>query len=158
MPSGSLPTHDQLLVSLFLLYYIMYCCPTILYHVLLSYYIISCIVVLLYYIMYCCPTILYHVLLSYYIISCIVVVIMCIHVHVRNPSTSERPQMEQLTQSLGRSDTVLLKWDVSDKPAAAPLALKLGAPLTATTLLYPDLQRAYLPAEATDNDYEEEPN
>lgn len=73
----------------------------------------------------------------------------------RHPSKSERPSSSDLTQTLNLSDPVLLTWAVSDKPAGAPLALKLGASLNSTTQLYPDLQRTYLPAKLTDNDYED---
>ena len=73
----------------------------------------------------------------------------------RNPKASERPAADSLSQSLARSDPVLLKWDVSDKPAGIPQALQLGGPLDSTALLYSDLQRAYLPPDLTNNDYDE---
>ena len=73
----------------------------------------------------------------------------------RNPTSSERLTTDVLTQCLARSDTALLKWDPSDKPAGDPLALQLGAPLDSASQLYPDLQRTYLPVNSTDVDYED---
>ena len=62
---------------------------------------------------------------------------------------------ETLSQNLSRPDPTLLSWNVSDKPAGVPQALQLGGPLDSTPLLYPDLQRTYLPPDLTNNDYDE---
>ncbi|CAI7999070.1 Tyrosine-protein kinase STK [Geodia barretti] len=72
-----------------------------------------------------------------------------------NPTPSERPMAETLSQNLSRPDPTLLSWNVSDKPAGVPQALQLGGPLDSTPLLYPDLQRTYLPPDLTNNDYDE---
>ena len=70
------------------------------------------------------------------------------HIHLppcRHPTTSDRPTSTSIVQSLTRSDSTLLKWVESDKPADNPPAMQLGAPLEVSRDLYGNLQKTYLP-------------
>ena len=105
-----------------------------------------------------CPRAIYKLMINCWSVTpqtTLSIICTCIISPNRNPVTSERPSSDSLSQSLARPDPTLLKWEASDKPAGVPEALVLGAPLDSASLLYPDLQRVYLPPDLTDSDYEE---
>ena len=67
----------------------------------------------------------------------------------RHPTSSVRPDFQEVTQKLSLPDTKLLKWSMEDK-SVHPEAAKLGANLLCGEELYKDLQLKY--KEANDDD------
>ena len=60
----------------------------------------------------------------------------------RHPVSSERPRFAEVCTFLNSTDEVLLNWSSADK-AAGQRVTELGAPLSESVNLYPDLQNMY---------------
>ena len=71
-------------------------------------------------------------------------VYMILYTYNRHPEARNRPHPGMVLRTLQKSDRNLLQWSMPDDDKTNGQVAMLGAPLTASEQLYPDLQSMYI--------------